>query len=207
MASEISEIGGTQEGNWPKTRELRGRSQRFGTGFTRGGVPVAYEVARSSTRLSTFSWCGSSACPVIANWRWARSQAEASRVLNPDVIEALGIPPAEVDSVAASELLELERQQRPIAGNAPVPALRGPHSDRSGRRAGDRIHDASGRRSSAARQSGAYDRRSACGRRRNRAQASGETADRIVYLIAPPEFHAVSMWYDDFSQTSDEEVA
>jgi len=33
-----------------------------------------------------------------------------------------------------------------------------------------------------------------------------EEADSVVCLSAPPDFHAVSMWYLDFSQTSDEEV-
>jgi predicted phosphoribosyltransferase len=33
-----------------------------------------------------------------------------------------------------------------------------------------------------------------------------EEADGVVCLTAPSDFHAVSMWYQDFSQTSDEEV-
>jgi putative phosphoribosyl transferase len=33
-----------------------------------------------------------------------------------------------------------------------------------------------------------------------------EVADGVVCLSAPVDFHAVSMWYEDFSQTSDEEV-
>jgi predicted phosphoribosyltransferase len=33
-----------------------------------------------------------------------------------------------------------------------------------------------------------------------------QEADRVVCLSAPYDFHAVSMWYEDFSQTSDEEV-
>jgi len=33
-----------------------------------------------------------------------------------------------------------------------------------------------------------------------------EESDEVVCLISPPDFHAVSMWYEDFSQTSDEEV-
>jgi predicted phosphoribosyltransferase len=31
-------------------------------------------------------------------------------------------------------------------------------------------------------------------------------ADSVVCLSTPADFHAVSSWYDDFSQTSDEEV-
>jgi putative phosphoribosyl transferase len=34
----------------------------------------------------------------------------------------------------------------------------------------------------------------------------GEVADEVVCLSAPSDFHAVSVWYEDFSQTTDEEV-
>ena len=33
-----------------------------------------------------------------------------------------------------------------------------------------------------------------------------EVADHVVCLSAPSDFHAVSNWYEDFSQTTDEEV-
>ncbi len=38
------------------------------------------------------------------------------------------------------------------------------------------------------------------------ARSLREEADGVVCLSAPSDFHAVSMWYEDFSQTSDEEV-
>ena len=31
-------------------------------------------------------------------------------------------------------------------------------------------------------------------------------ADEVICAITPEPFHAVGLWYDDFSQTSDEEV-
>ena len=34
----------------------------------------------------------------------------------------------------------------------------------------------------------------------------GKEADSVVCLSAPTEFHAVSNWYEDFSQISDDEV-
>jgi putative phosphoribosyl transferase len=33
-----------------------------------------------------------------------------------------------------------------------------------------------------------------------------EVADEVVCAISPRPFHAVGLWYEDFSQTSDEEV-
>ncbi len=37
-------------------------------------------------------------------------------------------------------------------------------------------------------------------------RAFGKRPTSVVCLSAPPDFHAVSMWYEDFSQTGDEEV-
>ena len=44
----------------------------------RGGVPVAYEVAKPCARRSIFSWCESSECRAMKNWRWAQSRLAAS---------------------------------------------------------------------------------------------------------------------------------
>ena len=33
-----------------------------------------------------------------------------------------------------------------------------------------------------------------------------EEVDEVVCLIAPKPFHAISLWYEDFSPTSDEQV-
>ena len=42
-------------------------------GLPRGGVPVAFEVARDWVPRSTSSWCASSVCPISPSLPWARS--------------------------------------------------------------------------------------------------------------------------------------
>ena len=76
---------------------------------------------------------------------------------------------------------------------------------RGGRRLGHRIHDASRRWSAAAKQSGAHHRRRARGRGRNRAAHSRGSRRRNLSDRAF-RFSCRQRWYDDFSQTSDEEV-
>ena len=60
-------------------RRLAGCLQRFRDedvvvlGLPRGGVPVAYQVARGWVRRSTSSWSASSACPSSPSWPWVPS--------------------------------------------------------------------------------------------------------------------------------------
>ena len=76
-------------------------------GLPRGGVPVAYEVAlalHAPLDVLVVRKLGVPGHPELAMGAMATG---GLRVLNQDVIDALGIRPAEVDSVAAKELLEL----------------------------------------------------------------------------------------------------
>jgi putative phosphoribosyl transferase len=110
-----------------------------------------------------------------------------------------------VESVAASELLELDRQQRTYRGNAPLPMLVGRTVIvvDDGLATGSTMRAAVGalRQSRPARIIVAVPVAAAETVRR-----LGQEADSVVCLSAPADFHAVSMWYEDFSQTSDEEV-
>jgi predicted phosphoribosyltransferase len=127
------------------------------------------------------------------------------RVLNRDVIEALGITPAEVESVAARELLEVERQQKAFRGDTPLPDLLGRTIMvvDDGLATGSTMRAAVGalRQSHPASIIVAAPVAAAETVRRLRQEADG-----VICLSAPSDFHAVSMWYEDFSQTSDEEV-
>jgi putative phosphoribosyl transferase len=127
------------------------------------------------------------------------------RVLNTDVIEALGISPLTLESVAERELLELDRQQRTYRGNAPLAEFCGRTIIvvDDGLATGSTMRAAVGalRQSKPARIIVAAPVAAAETARRLR-----EEADSVVCLSAPPDFRAVSAWYQDFSQTGDEEV-
>jgi putative phosphoribosyl transferase len=174
-------------------------------GLPRGGVPVAYEVARALHAPLEVFVVRKLGVPGHRELAMGAIASDGTRILNMDVIKALGIVPADLESVAASELLELERQQRIYRGNAPLPKL----SERTiivvddGLATGSTMRVAVGalRQSKPARIIVAVPVAAAETVRRLR-----EEADAVICLSAPPDFHAVSTWYEDFSQTSDEEV-
>jgi len=171
----------------------------------RGGVPVAFEVARAlSAPLDIFlvRKLGLPGHPELAMGAIASGGVQ---VLNEDVVEGLGIPENLIEKVIESELLELERRERTYRGEQPGPDLR--------QKTVILVDDGLA--------TGASMRAAIAGiRTQDPASvivavptASPETCeefesevDEVVCVITPQPFHGVGMWYDDFSQTTDEEA-
>jgi putative phosphoribosyl transferase len=173
-------------------------------GLPRGGVPVAYEIARAlHVPLDVFV-VRKLGVPGHRELAMGAIASGGLRVLNPDVIDGLRISPAEVESVAARELLELGRQQRAYRDKAPFPELAGRTvivvddglATGSTMRAAVRaLRQSAPRRIIIAAPVAAIET----------ARSLSEEAD-LVCLSTPAEFQAVSTWYKNFSQTTDEEV-
>ncbi len=174
-------------------------------GLPRGGVPVAYEVARALHAPLDVFVVRKLGAPGHRELAMGAIASGGVRVLNLDVIEALGISPDAVESVAEWELLELERQQRLYRGDAPLPEFAGTTvivvddglaTGSTMRAAVGALRQAKPARIIVAAPVAAVET----------ARSLREVADEVVCLSEPADFHAVSMWYEDFSQTSDEEV-
>ena len=171
----------------------------------RGGVPVAYEIARElSAPLDVFvvrklgvPWQPELAMGAIAG--------TGTEVLNGDVVTAYNIPPHVIRAVADREGRELQRRLQEYRGARAAVDLR----DRHVILVDDGLATGSTMRAAI----GAI--------RQNRPRAivvavpvgASETCqefqsevDRIICLRTPPDFAAVGRWYEDFSQTTDEEV-
>lgn len=174
-------------------------------GLPRGGVPVAYEVARLlGTPLDVFV-VRKLGVPGHRELAMGAIASGGVRVLNREVIDALGISAAAVESVAETELREIARQEKMFRGSAPPAQF-------AGRKiivVDDGLATGSTMRAAvrALRQSDPAKIIVAApvGAAETARSLRGE-ADSVVCLSEPLDFHAVSMWYDDFSQTSDEEV-
>lgn len=174
-------------------------------GLPRGGVPVAYEVARSLRAPLDVFVVRKLGVPGQRELAMGAIASGGVRVLNHDVIESLHISEPIIDAVARYEQKELERQQRAYRDDFPFPDL----ADRKVIIVDDGLATGSTMLAAvrALRQTGPARIVVAVPVGATETCRSLRTeADEVVCATIPQDFHAVSLWYDEFSQTSDEEV-
>src|SRR3981189_2671847 len=91
----------------------------------RGGVPVAFEVARALHAPLDVFLVRKLGLPGREELAMGAIASGGVRVLNEDVVRALRIPENVIDAVAATEQQELERRERLYRGDRPPPYVRG----------------------------------------------------------------------------------
>jgi predicted phosphoribosyltransferase len=174
-------------------------------GLPRGGVPVAYEVARAlHVPLDVFV-VRKLGVPGHRELAMGAIASGGVRVLNPEVVNALGIPPNMIDAVADQEQKELERQQRDYRGDGPFPDLKG----RTVIVVDDGLATGSTMRAAVKALRLMEPRRivvAAPVAAAETCRSLAKEADEMVCVNTPEAFHAVSLWYQEFSQTTDDEV-
>jgi erythromycin esterase-like protein/predicted phosphoribosyltransferase len=174
-------------------------------GLPRGGVPVAFEVARAlGAPLDVFlvRKLGVPGHPELAMGAIA---AGGVRVLSEDLISELDIPRSLVELVSTREHVELDRRQRLYRGARPFPNLEGKTviliDDGLATGATMEAAVAALRELRPARIVVA----APVGAEATRARLR-QLADEVVCVQAPEPFYAVGQWYERFDQTSDDEV-
>jgi putative phosphoribosyl transferase len=88
----------------------------------RGGVPVAYEVARGLGAPLDVFVVRKLGVPGYEELAMGAIATGGVRVLNDQLVEYLGIPEQTIEAVAAREREELERRERHYRGHRPPPA-------------------------------------------------------------------------------------
>jgi putative phosphoribosyl transferase len=174
-------------------------------GLPRGGVPVAFEVARSLGAPLDVIVVRKLGVPWQPELAMGAIGEDGVRVTNDDVLRATGVSPRELAALEARERAELERRARRFRGDCPRQPLEG----RTVVIVDDGIATGSTARVACqiARAHGAAqivlavpvappDWHSRC---------AGD-ADELVALETPAVFYAVGQAYEDFSQTTDDDV-
>jgi predicted phosphoribosyltransferase len=174
-------------------------------GLPRGGVPVAYEVARVLHAPLDIFVVRKLGVPGHRELAMGAIASGGVRVLNREVMDELHISASIVNAVAAQEQQEVERQQRAYRGDVPFPDLAG----RTVIVVDDGLATGSTMRAAvrALRQSDpARIVVAAPVAAADTYRSLAAEADEVVCVNVPQAFHAVSVWYEVFSQTSDDEV-
>src|SRR3954471_994073 len=188
-----------------RLRQYAGRDDVPVLALPRGGVPVAYEVARAlGVPLDVFL-VRKLGVPGHEELAFGAIATGGVRLLNPDVVRGLGIPPHIIDRVTAIERAELERREREYRGDRPPPDVRGKTviliDDGLATGASMRAAVAALRQEKPARIVVAVPIAAP-----TTCEEFEDEVDEVVCARTPEPFYAVGLWYEDFSQTSDEEV-
>jgi putative phosphoribosyl transferase len=194
-------------GRWlaERLRGYAGRNDVAVLGLPRGGVPVAYEVARALGAPLDVFLVRKLGLPGHEELAMGAIASGGIRVLNQDVVQGLGIPPDVIEAVAEREQQELERRERAYRGDRPAPHLSGTTVIvvDDGLATGSTMRAAAEalRRLGPARIVVAVPVSAA-----DTCEQLGREVDEIVCATTPEPFVAVGRWYEDFSETTDAEV-
>jgi erythromycin esterase-like protein/predicted phosphoribosyltransferase len=171
----------------------------------RGGVPVAFEVARALEAPLDIFLVRKLGAPGHPEFAIGAIASGGVRVLSHDVIAELRIPPELIEQLAERERLEIERRDKayhvdrprlPLRGKTVIVVDDGLATGSTMEAAVKALREHHPAKIIAAAPVGAID---SCRRLRT-------AADEVICLQMPEPFNAVGQWYQAFDQTTDTEV-
>jgi predicted phosphoribosyltransferase len=182
-----------------------GRDDVVVLGLPRGGVPVAYEVAKALHAPLDVFLVRKLGVPGHEELAMGAIASGGVRVLNNEVVRGLRIPPSWVDEVTEYESAELARRERAYRGDRPPLDVAGKvailvddglATGASMRAAVEALRRLGPSKIVVAVPAADPD---VCDSLRR-------AVDEVVCAITPKPFNAVGAWYEDFSPTTDQEV-
>jgi predicted phosphoribosyltransferase len=171
----------------------------------RGGVPVGYEVAQALRAPFDVFLVRKLGLPGQEELAMGAIASGGVRVLNDEVVRRLRIPQVILDEVTREQEQELVRRERRYRDDRPPPEVRGKTvilvddglaTGSTMRAAVAALKHRGPARIVVAVPVGAFE---TCA-------ALEQEADEVVCLRMPDPFFAVGVWYEDFGQTTDDEV-
>ncbi len=186
-------------------REYAYRPDVIVLALPRGGVPVGYEVAKALGASLDVFVVRKLGLPGHDELAMGALASGGVRILDEGLVRAARVSEDDIQRVTAMEQAELERREAKYRGNRPVPDVRGKTvilvDDGLATGATMRAAVAALRQEGPARIVVAVPVAAP-----ETCDAFRDVADEIVCAVTPEPFHAVGLWYDDFSQTTDDEV-
>ena len=188
-----------------RLRVYAGRPDVLVLALPRGGVPVAFEVARELQAPLDLFLVRKLGVPGRSELAMGAIASKGVRVVNQQVVSALRIPEEVIESVAAGEQTELARREQLYRGDRSAPDVSaltvilvddGLATGSTMRAAVEALRQEDAARIVVAVPIGAPE---TC-------REMNQIADEIVCVYAPEPLYSVGFWYDDFSQTTDDEV-
>jgi predicted phosphoribosyltransferase len=171
----------------------------------RGGVPVGFEVATQLGAPLEVFVVRKLGVPGHEELAMGALASGGVRVLDEDLIRVAGVSAEEVQRITEAEQAELDRREREYRGDRPFPDVRGKTAilvdDGLATGASMRAAVAALRLDGPARIVVAVPVAAP-----ETCDAFQSIADDVVCPVTPESFQAVGLWYDDFSQTTDDEV-
>jgi putative phosphoribosyl transferase len=174
-------------------------------GLPRGGVPVAFEIAKALNAPLDVCLVRKLGVPGHKELAMGAIASGGVRFINENVVDWLRISQQTIDQVAAMEMGELERRNRIYRGNRPLPKVK----HHTIILVDDGIATGSTIRAAIATLKQQQPRelivavpvagQSTC----EELQAE---VDKVVCVMTPENLYAIGIWYENFEQTSDAEV-
>ena len=174
-------------------------------GLPRGGVPVAFEVAKVLQAPLDICLVRKLGVPKRKELAMGAIASGNVMVINDEVVDWLQISPEMIDQVVVTEQQELERRDRAYREGRPVPVA----TNRIVILVDDGI--ATGSTLMAAIETLKQQQPKSIIVAVPVAPLSvyhklKTVVNEVVCLITPESFRSISLWYEDFSQTTDEDV-
>ncbi len=188
-----------------RLRDYAGRDDVVVLALPRGGVPVGYEIARTLDAPLDVFLVRKLGVPGHEEHALGAIATGGIRVLNTQLVESLDLPAEWVEAIDAKERRELQRRERTYRGDRPPPDVAG-HTV---------ILVDDGLATGATMLAALHALRADEPTRVVVAVPVADpgvcdslraVADDVVCMITPRPLQAVGLWYEDFSQTSDDEV-
>ncbi len=185
--------------------DLADRRDTFVLGIPRGGVPVAYEVAKALHAPLDVIVVRKLGYPGVEELAMGAIASGGIRVLNADVLDEMSVSQRVIDRIAAREGAEVMRRERLYRGDRPP---FDPHGKTvivvdDGLATGSTMRAAvmaiRQRRPAAIVAAVPVGAAETC-------RSLAPLVDRLECVITSTAFFAVGVWYHDFSQTGDDQV-